>query len=302
MHDLALSQPFVAPLVPQIQSVSANNTTVAAGANVTFTIHTNLDVENVWVRAANGSEHNATRSGTATATRRTWTVTFNPGQSGNVTVFANTTRTETGAVTRTQNITVGTVAADIIGTPTAVWNGTNTTINVTTNEHTETVWAVMQGGNRVQLNRTNPGATGNRTWSAVAADTSTATNITIGVSNQTGNVNNLVANNTRGVVRTSTNAHILSINPNRVQLVNRGNSVNFFITTAANTTITISGGAVGYLHQHMLQQTLADGTRVWLVQIMAEQLVTAPQANFVITATAPGGQSSNETITVIVNN
>lgn len=240
LYTLTLAQPFVPPVEPRILNVSVNNTTITPGANTTFTIRTNADAEHVWVRDVDGREHNATRSSTA-GHQRTWTVTFSPARSGNVTIFANSTRNADNAVTRTQNITVAQATAQIIGTPTAtggVWDGQfwnqQTTINVTTNAHAQTVWAVMPGGNRVQLNRTDSG-TGNRTWAATVHDPNLGATIVIGVSNQTGNVNNLSADDTRTITRTgfAGGGNILHTQAAQTQVA-RGTDVTFWITTTTN--------------------------------------------------------------------
>lgn len=166
MVDLSLTQPYVRATNPSIQNVTTSTRTVATGANVTFTIRTNADVENVWVRNVDGTEFNATRSASS-GTTRNWSVTFNPVRSGSVTVFANNARTEEGAARRTESITVGAVNAQIIGTPTASFiDGGNNRFRVTatTNEAANSVWIVMPWTNeRRYLARTDSGS-GNRTW------------------------------------------------------------------------------------------------------------------------------------------
>jgi len=167
--DLTLTQPYVRATTPTIQSVTPSSRTVATGSNVTFTIRTNADVENVWVRNIDGNEFNATR-GTTSGTTRNWTVTFNPVRSGNVQVFANTSRTETGAASRNEHITVGAVNAQIIGTPTAHWIDGNNRIRVqvTTNEAANSVWVMDPWSNQRRfLSRTSAGA---NTWSVDITD------------------------------------------------------------------------------------------------------------------------------------
>lgn len=199
--SLTLTRPFVTPVIPTIQNVSVSPRNVSQGGSTTFTIRTNLDAENVWVRDANGREVEASRT-TTTASVRNWTVTFNPQRSGNVTVFANSTRTTEGAATRNENITIGNVRASILYTPTAsAIGGNQTRINVTTNQHAESVWAIMPGTNNfVALHRTDWG-TGNRSWTTDTWDFLGIGNIIIGVNSQTGNIQNLSPDDTRTILR-----------------------------------------------------------------------------------------------------
>jgi len=168
--DVTLSQQFTRAVNPTIQGVTVSPRNVSSGANTTFTIRTNADVEHVWIRTVDGVEHTATRQSTSNTTRN-WSISFNPGRSGVVTVFANSVRADAGAATRTENVNVGATVsqrAAFVGTPSASWTGgtnnNNIRITATTNESTNSVWAVLPNGNRASLNRTNSGVSGNRTW------------------------------------------------------------------------------------------------------------------------------------------
>ena len=285
LHNLALTQPYVSPTSPAINSVAVNPRTVSSGSSTTFTINTNLDAEFVWVRDINGTEHNARRS-TTSAHNRSWTVTFNPQNTGTVTVFANATRTETGAATRSETITVGHGSASIVNTPTANWLGSDQIrINVTTNNLTESVWAIMPGtNNRVQLNRTNSG-TGNRTWSADVWSYETWGNILVGVSSSTGNINNLNAEDSRtisnwqsgsnsstGSIRTVD--HLTSADQN----VGRGGTTEFRVRTSDYVTrLEVTGNNVsgftaidpGYA---------SGGVKDWIVSVHVSHSATVNQA------------------------
>jgi hypothetical protein len=237
LHTLTLSQPFVPSANPAIQNVTLSNRNVNSGGSTTFTIRTNVDVEHVWVRDVDGREHTANRTNTS-ATNRTWSVSFSPGRTGTVTVFANATRNEAGAATRNESINVGSAFnATIVGTPTAVrLEGNNTRINVTTNNHTETVWVVMPGSStRHQLNRTNSGS-GDRTWSIELWDSLNSGDIVVHVSNATGNINNLTADNTRAITRgnVSGTGHIISVNHwnNSSRNASRGGHTLFRVVTS----------------------------------------------------------------------
>jgi len=262
-YTLILSQPFVAPAAPRINSVNASPRTVSSGNSTTLTIATNLDVEHVWIRDVDGREFNAHRT-TSTASARNWSVNFSPNRTGTVRVFANSTRTETGAATRNETITVGGSGsgsgnnwsdgdAQIIGTPTARLVGGDTTrIEVTTNRYAETVWATLPGNQRISLHRTNSG-TGNRTWETEAWDISSHGSILISVSSVRGNINNLHADDTRTVNRSSwgndwgsgqifRTAHWSGGTGSRN--VRRGREAEFRVTTSTDVTI------IDVNHQH----------------------------------------------------
>lgn len=170
-YTLTMAQQFVRPVNPQILNVQVPNRTVAPGANTTFTIRTNSDVEFVWIVDARGNRRDAARTQN-TATQRTWTVTFRPEITGIVQVFANATNTTVGASTRNEDITVRAQQANFVGMPTVVWTqgvANQVRVNATTNQHAEQVW-VMIGGSPRELQRTNWGATGNRTWEVTIAN------------------------------------------------------------------------------------------------------------------------------------
>ncbi|MDR0273390.1 MAG: hypothetical protein LBI27_08760 [Clostridiales bacterium] len=304
-HNLTLSQPFVSPTNPTIQSVTVSNRNVSESGSITFTIRTNADAEHVWVRTVDGREINASRSNTSSSTRN-WTVTFNPSRSGNVVVFANTTRTETGAASRNENISVGTWNASIVGTPTASWITSSTLrITVTTNQHAESVWVVVPGNsNRVELTRTNSGS-GNRTWSVDTWSGSTSSGtISVGVSSQTGNVHNLSADDTRSIWSTTNNssAQILNISPSRSQSIHSGGIAEFRVTTSSDVhTLQASGWGSNFTVETYRNRTLNDGTIEWLVWAQPLTGQTTSSTTFTITARNNNGQNVSETLSVFIN-
>jgi hypothetical protein len=200
-YNLTLAHPFVQPVVPVINTVTVNpaNRTVNPGSSATLTIRTNADVNAVWVRDVDGREHNARAIAPTTATARTWEVTFNPIRTGAVLVFANTSRVPEGAATRTESLIVVAASASIVAAN-AQWMGgaaNELRVQATTNSATQTVWAVLSNGNRIQLTRTDTG-TGDRTWQAWLTNVP-AGNIVIHASRHTGNINALSADDTRTV-------------------------------------------------------------------------------------------------------
>jgi hypothetical protein len=210
-------------------------------------------------------------------------------------VFANATRTEAGAATRTENITVGAVSAAIIGTPTATWiDGHNTRINVTTNAYTEAVWAVMPGtGQRVRLTRTNPATTGNRTWQVDAHDTITTGNIVIGVSNQDAtNLNALTAQDTRTITRgvsgvTGAVHAVTHWNPNNT-VGRRNQVVEFSVRTALHVDRLEVSSAHGLFWVEANSPRIASVTateRIWYIEMRISPGTPLHQ-QFTVTITA----------------
>jgi len=280
--NVTLSQPFVAPVAPRINSASPNPRTVNRGRSTTITIATNLDTEHVWIRDADNREFTAHRT-TTTATARNWSVTFTPERSGSVTIFANNTRTEVGAARRNETINVsGTSAwgdgdAQIIGSPTATLvRHDDIRINVTTNNLTEVVWATLPGNRRVQLQRTNSG-TGNRTWEVETWDDGRSGSITISVSSIRGNINNLAADDTRTINRGGTSwwdddedwgsGYIRSVEHWGSRSVRRGSRVGFRIFTSEDVDdLEIRGSHMWVLDIYRVGG-VRNGRQEWFAEV-----------------------------------
>jgi hypothetical protein len=159
--------------VATITNARANRTTVAPGGNVDLTITTNLNATDVWV-AVDGRNVDATRTN-ETRTAQTWTARINPAATQTITIYANSSDSLEGAVSRTLRITVQT--APVTGNATIVdatatadwtfWQNTqgNVTVNVTTNNWATYVRAET-GAGVFDLWQTNHGTTGNKTWTA----------------------------------------------------------------------------------------------------------------------------------------
>ena len=237
--NLTLAQQFV-HATPEIRSATPGPRNVNAGGRVTFSISTNPTVEHVWIRDVDNREFTAIR-GTTTATARNWTLEFHPNRTGDVTVFANNTRTETGAARRTERITVGGTSwgygdARIVGTPSAVNDGNGVMIEATTNRYAERVWATLPGGRRVELHRIGTG-TGNRTWEVWATNVSSGT-ITVSATTQvSGTLNNLTADDTRNATRTTGTTgtgRIISGEHWSGSEVDTGDTIDFRIRTDRN--------------------------------------------------------------------
>ncbi|MCL2286568.1 MAG: hypothetical protein FWC32_09435 [Firmicutes bacterium] len=193
-YELTLAAPFVPPIEPHIQSVSVSPRTVDSGGSTTFTIRTNQHVNYVWIIDADGNRRDARRSGTATATARNWSVTFNPGRTGTVTVYANTTNTTSGAVTRTENVTVQVQNVAILSPTTARWSHQNwwdtgwnsVVVEVTTNQFAEHVWVQLPNGNTHSLSRISGTGTANRTWRVEISNVGNITSLQVHASDVSG--------------------------------------------------------------------------------------------------------------------
>ena len=190
---LTLTAPYVPATRPTIQSVTPNPRTVNPGGNTTFTIRTNLETNYVWVVDVDGNRRNASISGRAGVGGQNWTVTFAPGRTGGVRVYANTTNSATGAATRTEQITVQQQTAAIVGTPTAGWTYESwgggrrvVSVEVTTNQFAEHVWVQLPGGTRHSLTRVSGSGTSNRTWGFEFFDVGNATSLQVHVSDVSG--------------------------------------------------------------------------------------------------------------------
>ena len=184
-YNLTLSAPFVRAAVPTIQNVTVSSRDVTPTGTTTFTIRTNADVNYVWVENVNGTRTNATRT-TQTTASRTWTVTFSPVSTGQARVFANATNTATGAVTRTESITVRTQNVAIVGTPTVNWvtwaNSGTIWVEVTTNQFAQRVWVELPDGRRPQLTHHSGSGTANRVWRGYIENISNINQVNIRVS------------------------------------------------------------------------------------------------------------------------
>lgn len=301
-YSLTLSQPFVAPVTPSINSVNVSPRNVTSGNTTTFTIATNLDVEHVWVRDVDGREHSANRT-SSSAHARNWSVTFNPVRTGNVTVFANTTRTDSNASTRTENVTVNQGGATIIGTPTVSWlSGNQTRVSVTTNHMAETVWVIMPGtNNRVSLRRTDSGLS-NRTWSEDVWSSDPWGNITVGASSQTGNLNSLTAEDSRNVSHTTSNNYnnfggiIESIDHLSFadRDVRRGQSTEFLVRTSSDVnSFTVTGSYVDGIN-FRINNTLSNHAKEWIVTVFIAYNAPINQ-NLSLTLNAFSGHSGGGT-------
>jgi len=164
--QLTLTQPYVPVTTPEIRNAVLTPREVAPGGRQTIRITTNEHVGAVWIRDMDGREFNARSIAPNTATTRTWEVEFTPSRSGHVTIFANTTRHATGAVTRQESITVRGQAVRIIdarANTTGVANEAR--VRVTTNRYAESV-SVRIHNQTVHLSHIS-GTTGNRVWEAL---------------------------------------------------------------------------------------------------------------------------------------
>jgi len=174
-HTLTLTAPFVPAARPSITNIGVGNRNVTPGVQTTFTVTTNRDVSYVWLHDINGERRNASRTN-QTANAQTWSVSFIPPNNGVVRVYANTTNTTTGAVTRTETLNVTGQTISFVSAH-ASWQTTSAQPNrvrveVVTNAIVERVWVDLPGGNRQRLTRhTGGGTTGNRTWSAYISNT-----------------------------------------------------------------------------------------------------------------------------------
>ena len=156
---------------PLISGVNPGSRSIAYGTQASISITTNPATTYVWVIDANGNRHNA-RPTSATAARTIWSVTFNPGRTGQVRIYANTVDSTTGAATRRENFTIQARNATIVSATADATNWSNqgwwgtVRVEVTTNQFAERVWVELPNGERHTLSLHSGSGTSNRVWRA----------------------------------------------------------------------------------------------------------------------------------------
>jgi len=142
-----------APIVV-IDSVYANRAEINAGDPVVLTIRTNVAAGYVWVKY-DSTDVGAVYTNTDSSGYLFWTATCYPTRSQNLEIYANTNRVLTGAVMRTQGITVNTDDVKILQTDadrTTVNYGEPVNLTVQTNIEATEVWAETESGSRITFN------------------------------------------------------------------------------------------------------------------------------------------------------
>ena len=161
--------------IPTINRVDADKTSVYTGESITLTVRTNTEATDVWIHYDNTDLY-AARYTTDPAGYRVWAITFYPARSQTVTIYANTSRSLTGAAQQTKRITVGTYDVkiyDVYADKTNVTYGDSVYISVKTSEDVTTVRG--EDGNRtIQFTYRSTNSYGQKTWTATYYPESTA--------------------------------------------------------------------------------------------------------------------------------
>ena len=179
-HIVFWQNPFIPLEHPVIQNITVmqrdvihpNPRYVAPGTEVTLRIRTNADMGAVWIRDVDGLERRATGVWPTTDTQRNWEVVFTPTRPGYVVVFANETHTPWGAAQRSEFVGIGGGAAAVFSasaTRITEWHWgmqANAAIRVTTNEHANSVWAVLPNRQVVPLRHVLGFGVSDRVWEA----------------------------------------------------------------------------------------------------------------------------------------
>ena len=303
-YALTLSHPFITAGNPAIQAVSHTPNNVAPNSNVTMTIRTNTDVDHVWVVDASGREHTAIRIEPTTIAARTWEVTFRPERTGTVQVFANRTRSTTGAAIRNHNLTIAGQRL-VINEARSHWTnwGTNEAqITVVTNQFAQDVWIVLPDGRNISLNRQGTGS-GNRTWSA------TITNVTFPVqvrASESSSGRAIDAQHTLNAIgddhNVDTGTRIITVGAPSHSNRRPGDIVTFRVETSPDvTSINIWGnhGDSGWLHHSNVSP---QNTRVWYVDVQLNHSIPQNQVTASFTVEVIGNfattTASTQTITI----
>jgi hypothetical protein len=122
----------------RIESVDVDRVSIASGGRVTFTIRTTTAAEYVWVEYDNSSTNATYRS--QSQGYKIWEVTITPRISQRVNIYANASRSTTGAANKTQQITVAEDKVQIHrvnASRTAINEGEYTTLTIETSRNVE---------------------------------------------------------------------------------------------------------------------------------------------------------------------
>jgi hypothetical protein len=152
------------PATALINSVTANETDILLGRNITITIRTNAAANFVWVNC-DGRDVQAVLSAGATSTTKTWTVTVRPDKTQSILVYANSVNAAANAATNNIRVTVRDYDDVKIHDVFAEWSTTRddeVIVEVVTNDAASHVR--VEGTTTANLRGSTPDRHGNVTW------------------------------------------------------------------------------------------------------------------------------------------
>ena len=293
--NIEIAAPFVPPVNPTVTSVQARPTSILAGRSTVLTVRTNNDVNYVWAMV-DGSRVNARRTG-ETSTARTWTLTASPSATQTINVFGNHISTESGAATRSVNITVNHETATIRSAA-ARWNNAGTQVQVTVVTNAATEWVDLQVPGRaaplVISERRNTGDN-EITWTAIYTPQSGWHNVPIWVfagDSNGGRDASRSINHIEGSVNPDTN--IFSVSTPVITPVTNGNyEAIFTVVTSANTQSVfvraIDTGNFDMTHVSLGWSNISQNQRFWTVVVPLSGTTNVEYTRFEIEAIGSGG-------------
>ena len=299
--------PPVTPVPPiatvvTINRVDADKTTVYPGESVTFTVRTNVSANNVWVHYDNTDLY-ASRYTTDASGYRVWTIMFYPAKSQTVTIYANTDRSLSGAITQqTKRITVGSYEAkiyEVSADRTSISYGDSVYLTVRTSEDVTTVRG--EDGNRtIQFTYQSTNQAGQKTWTATYSPEST-TKVWIYARASAGNE---VSDSIRIYVEQRAGRpeiYTVTVNPGYVIGANVENN-DFTVTTntAAAYVYVDIGGRRYYADSNPASQ---GGNLVWYINgVPLQSLIATESGSFNVTVIAENrdGQTTSRSTSITI--
>lgn len=168
--------PAPPPAQPTIYGASLSKETVVLNEAAVLTVKTNSAVNYVWVNY-DGSNNAATYQSSDSSGSKIWTLSCYPAKSQNMTVYAGSSQTLTGAASKSVYVTVNTVSA-VISSVTSSKSTVNVdeevTLTVKTNSAANYVW-VGYDNTSVNASYQSTDSSGVKTWTVVVKPSKTQT-------------------------------------------------------------------------------------------------------------------------------
>ncbi|MDR1664187.1 MAG: hypothetical protein LBR83_04600, partial [Clostridiales bacterium] len=158
--------PTPAPVTVAINGITPDKEVVYQNDYVTYTVSTNLDVNNVWLKDGQGRYILAKQGESADPNVKVWAVSLRADVDQVITINANKSYTTTGMVSQEISVVLSERPAEIYSarlSNTDARLGDAVTVTVRTNAQTEFVW-VAYDGKTEKLNRGNQTAQ-SKNWS-----------------------------------------------------------------------------------------------------------------------------------------
>ena len=254
--------------VVTINSAVADKTAVNTGEAVLVTVKTNANAQNVWIHYDSGDTNANFHSSDAHGIK-TWSVTCHPSRTQTMTVYANTSHSVTGAVTRNLDVSVNSADARIISlnaNETTVNSGDEVVLTVRTNSAASYVWADT-GANTYNFRRRSTDNSGNQTWDMTFYPRTTVNAIVYASARSSNGTE--ASDNIRITVRGSESEYpvisFTSVNPGNVLDDGSERINNFTITTNKAVTYVYIVDNQGKYHEADFKPDSSGSSLEWYV-------------------------------------